>query len=178
MLILNRKLSMENRRQGGFTLMEMILVIVILSMVTILVLPRLPSTEGAELRTSARSLAAAIRYLGDLSITAKAPHRLHFNLTEGTIAITRKNADGEDVPPEDVFLGRQFLAEGVTLEDVEIQRLGKISSGEVVVDFGVGGLEEYVSIHLQGKGGGHFTVDAFPQSGKVKVYEEYREAAQ
>jgi general secretion pathway protein H len=177
MLTLNGKLSKENRRQGGFTLMEMVLVIVILSMVTILVLPRLPSTEGTELRTSARSLAAAIRYLGDLSITSKAPHRLHFNLTDGTITITRKNDDGEDVPPEDTFLGRQFLADGVTLEDVELQRLGKVSSGEVLVDFGVGGLEEFVSIHLKGSGGGQFTIDAFPQSGKVKVFEGYREAA-
>jgi general secretion pathway protein H len=177
MLISNGKCSSVNRRQGGFTLIEMILVIVILSMVTILVLPRLPSTNGAELRTSARSLAAAIRYLGDLSITTKTPHRLHFNLTEGTITITRKDADGVDVPPEDTFLGRHFLAVGVTLEDVELQRLGKVSSGEAAVDFGVGGLEEFVSIHLKGSGGGQFTVDAFPQSGKVKVSEGYREAA-
>ena len=157
--------------------MELVLVIVILSMVTILVLPRLPSTEGTELRNSARSLAAALRYLGDLSVTSKTPHRLHFNLTEGTITITRKTADGADVPPEDPFLGRHFLAEGVTLEDVELQRLGKVSSGEVAVDFGVGGLEEFISIHLKGSGGGQYTVDAFPQSGKVKIFEGYREAA-
>ena len=177
MLTRTTKPAPGNRLQDGFTLIEMVVVIIILSMVTILVIPRLPSTAGSDLRTSARSLAAAIRYLGDLSVTAKVPHRLHFNLTDGTIAITRKNADGEDVPPEDTFLGRHFLADGVTVEDVELQRLGKVSSGEVAVDFGAGGLEEYVSIHLHGSGGGRFTVDAFPRSGKVKVYEGYRETS-
>ena len=59
----------RNCRQLGFTLIEMVVVITIISLVALLVLPRLPSTDAANLRSSARSLAAVIRYLGDQSVT-------------------------------------------------------------------------------------------------------------
>jgi general secretion pathway protein H len=163
-------------KERGFTLIEMVVVITILALVTLLVLPRLPTTDTADLRGSARSLAAAIRYLGDHSVTAKTLYRLHLNLTDGTVTVTRKGDDGADVPPDDTFLGRRFLADGITIEDVELPRLGKVSSGEVVINFGGGGLEEFLTVHLQGAHDTHFTVAAFPQNGKVKIFEGYQEA--
>ena len=36
------------------------------------------------------------------------------------------------------------------MEDVQVPRLGKVSDGEVTVDFGVAGLEEFMIIHLLG----------------------------
>jgi general secretion pathway protein H len=167
----------QDCRQYGFTLIEMVVVITILSLVTLLVLPRLPTTDTADLRGSARSLAAAIRYLGDHSVTAKTLYRLHLNLTDSTVTVTRKGDDGADLPPDDTFLGRRFLADGITIEDVEIPRLGKVSSGEVIIDFGGAGLEEFLTIHLQGAHDAHFTVAAYPQNGKVKLFEGYQEAS-
>ena len=169
-----RRMKTHNAR-SGFTLIEMVVVVLILSLAAALVLPRLPATDTANLRGSARSLAAAIRYLGDLSITTKTPHRLHLNLSEERVSVTRKNSAGEQVSPNDSFLGRRFLADGIVIEDVMIPRLGKVAIGEVMVDFGAAGLEEFVIIHLRTGQGSQFTIAAFPHSGKVKVVEGYLE---
>ena len=164
----------RNYRKSGFTLIEMVVVIVILSLVALLVVPLLPSTEAAELRGSARSLTAVIRYLGDRSVTTKSPYRMLLNLTDSTITV-KKIVNGEETAPEDPFFTKKFLADGVTIEDVEIPRLGKLSEGAVNVDFGVAGLGEFTVIHLKGIKGSHFTVTAIPEGGKVEVLEGYQE---
>lgn len=160
----------------GFTLIELTVILVIISLATLLVIPRFPSTEASRLRGSARSLVAVLRYLGDQAVSAKTPFRLNFDLNEGRILISRIDARGGETPAEDVFLKRRFLAEGVTIKDVELPRLGKVSSGQVSVDFNGAGLEEFLLIHLQGIDKAYLTIAAFPQNGKVKVLEGYQEA--
>lgn len=164
----------RNRREGGFTLIEMVVVIVIISVVALLVMPLLPSTDAANLRSSARRLSAVIRYLGDRSVTTKIPHRMRLDLGDNTITVN-KIVGGEETAPDDPFFARKVLAEGVAIEDVEIPRLGKLGEGVVGLDFGVAGLGDFIIIHLKGAKGNHFTVTALPYGGKVEVLEGYQE---
>jgi prepilin-type N-terminal cleavage/methylation domain-containing protein len=161
----------------GFTLIEMAVIIVIISMVAIIVLPLLPSTGAAELRNSARRLSTVVRYLGDRSVTTKTPYRMRLNLNDSTVAI-KKMVNGEETIPEDPFFSRNILDDGVSIEDVEIQRLGKLGEGEVNVDFGFAGLGEFIVIHLKGRKEGRFTVTALPYGGRVEVLEGYQEITQ
>jgi general secretion pathway protein H len=170
----NSELKTQNCRQSGFTLIEMVVVIAIIAMAALLVLPRLPSTDTSNLRGSARSLAAMIRYLGDKSITSKSAYRLQLNLADSSLAV-RKVVNGEESTDSDPFFSRRILADGISIEDVRIPRLGKLSTGEVTVGFGPSGLEDFVIIHLKGSRDNHFTVTAYPQNGKVKVGEGYQE---
>ncbi len=58
-----------NRRQGGFTLVEIMVALAILGLFVVLVLPNFPAaTEGARLGASARELAAALREARSLAI--------------------------------------------------------------------------------------------------------------
>ncbi|HEY6871898.1 MAG TPA: prepilin-type N-terminal cleavage/methylation domain-containing protein [Geobacteraceae bacterium] len=164
----------QNCRHGGFTLIEMVVVLVVISLVAVLVVPLLPSTDAARLRTSARSLGAVIRYLGDRSVTTKTSYRMTLDLADNTITV-KKVVNGEETAPGDPFFDRRLLAEGVTIEDVAIPRLGKLGEGSVNVDFGVAGLGEFVMIHLKGAKDRHFTVTAIPEGGRVEVLEGYRE---
>ena len=173
----NSKLKTRNCRQRGFTLIEMAVVIVIISLAAMLVLPLLPSTDAANLRTSARSLAAVVRYLGDRSVTTKNHYRVRLGLTDNTITV-KKIVNGEEVPPEDPFFARKILADGVTIEDIEISRLGKLSEGEVHVDFGAAGLGDFIVIHLKGVKESHFTITALPGGGRVETREGYQEMKQ
>lgn len=166
--------KIQNCRSGGFTLIELAVVLAILATVALLVFPRLPSTDATNLRGSARALAATIRYTGDKAVTAKSAYRLRVNLTDNRLAVI-KMVNGEESTDTDPFFSRQILAEGINIEDVSTPRLGKIAGGEVTVNFGPGGLEDFVVIHLQGSRDRHFTVTAYPQNGKVKVEEGYRE---
>jgi general secretion pathway protein H len=161
--------------RSGFTLIELMVVIAILSIVVLVVLPRLPSTEAGKLRSSARSLASTIRFLGDRAVTAKSIYRLHLNMNDSTVAVKKFTAAGEETTPDDPFLGKRFIDEGITIEDVTMPRLGKTSDGEVIVTFGLGGLEEFMIVHLKDAKDGHFTVIAYPNSGKVKVEDGYQE---
>lgn len=160
--------------QAGFTLIEMVVVIVVISLVAVLVIPRLPSSDATNLRDSARRLATVVRYLGDQSVTTKSQYRMRLDLADNSIGVT-KMVNGEESVPDDPFFARKILAEGVTIEDVEVPRLGKLGEGSVTVDFGVAGLGDFIVVHLKGGKGNHFTVTALPYGGKVDVREGYQE---
>jgi hypothetical protein len=152
----------------------MAVVIVIISMVAIIVLPLLPSTGAADLKNSARRLSTVVRYLGERSVTTKTPYRMRLDLNDSTVVI-KKIVEGEETNPEDPFFSRNILDDGVSIEDIEIQRLGKLGEGVINVDFGAAGLGEFIVIHLKGEKDGRFTVTAFPYGGRVEVLEGYRE---
>ncbi len=160
---------------AGFTLIELMVVIAILSLVVLMVLPRLPSTESGKLRDSARTLASTIRYLSDQAVTTKSSYRMHLNLADSTITVKKLTDSGDEAATDDTFLTKRIIAEGITIEDVTIPRLGKVADGEVVVAFGPSGLSEFMVVHLKDAGSGHYTITAYPNNGKVKVEEGYRE---
>ena len=164
----------RHSKDRGFTLMEMAVVIFIISMTAIIVFPLLPSTGAAELRNSARRLSTVVRYLGERSVTTKTPYRMRLDLNDSTVVI-KKMVSGEETAPEDPFFSRNILDDGVSIEDIESQRLGKLGEGVVDVDFGAAGLGEFIVIHLKGDKEAHFTVTAFPYGGRVEVLEGYRE---
>ncbi len=161
------------RPDGGFTLMELMVVIVILAVVAALVYPKLPTGSDSALRSSGRSLAATIRYLEDRATATKNAYRMRLNLDRSTIGITKLSPDGTEVAADDALLKRSVLAEGITITDVITGRLGKVATGEVELDFGPLGLSEFVSIHLRSPKGRDLTLQAYPRSGRVRVFDNY-----
>ena len=150
------------------------MVVTILALAAAIVLPLLPSTSAGSLRGSARRLATVIRYLGDRSVTTKSHYRMHLDMGENAVSV-KKISDGEEKEPEDPFFSRRIIDEGVTIEDIEVPRLGKTSEGVLDIDFGVAGLADFAVIHLKGANEEHFTVTALPYGGKVEVAEGYQE---
>ena len=158
----------------GFTLIELMVVIFILSMAAMLVFPRLPGTDGSDLKSSARSIAATFRYLGDKAIATKTHYRMTLSLPDNSLTVTRISG-GEERSTDDTFLNKRTLAGSVTFQDVQIPRLGTMTDEEVLLDFGPGGLEDFIIIHLKSAGGGQMTVTAHPRNGKVQIDEGYQE---
>jgi len=160
---------------AGFTLLELIVVMVLLSLVTALIAPRLPSTGSMALKSSARSTAAMLRYLGERSTGSKHIYRLHINISENSIKVTRKLPSGEEMPPEDPMLSRKVLENGVVIVDLQSPRLGTVTEGEVLIDFGSAGLTEFLTLHLNSPHGESFTIAGYPAGGKVKLLAGYQE---
>lgn len=160
----------------GFTLLELVVVLAILSVIMMLAIPRLPSSNASDLRNSARTLAATLRYLEENSITTRIQYRMHLNIKDPEITIAKRTGDGGEAPPDDTFLNKRLLAEGIVIEDVLTPRLGIVKEGEVLLDFGPSGMAEFISIHLRNAAGDQYTVTAYPGNGKVKVSEGYQEA--
>lgn len=161
----------------GFTLIELAVVLVILSIVAVLVLPRLFAGDELTLQRSARSLAATLRYLQDRAITSRSVYNLHVKFPEGTISIAAATPTGEEGATGDPVLGNNRMDETVNVEDVVVASRGRINDGEVIVPFGLAGLQELLTIHLKSRNGGKYTIIAYPASGKVRIEEGYREAA-
>lgn len=167
--IASPRTSFPGPRASGFTLVELMVVLVILAMAAALVVPRLPDSESTALRSSARNLAATLRYLGERSVTAKTGYRLHFDLAANTATVMKRLPSGDEVTPDDTLLSRRILAEGITVAGVQTPRLGRVTSGEVLVDFGARGLAEFLVVQLQGSRGAAYTVTGYPDGGKVTI---------
>ncbi len=168
------RLKRRFTRQAGFTLIEMAVVIVIISVVAVLVLPRLPFAHERDLKTSARTLAASLRYLGDLAISTKQHYRLHITLLNNEIAVTRVIPEGDELAVHDDALNQLSLLDGIEFSDIVTPRLGKVVDGEAVLDFGPTGVEDFAVIHLKRKDDSHYyTVAIYPGSGRVTVMEGY-----
>jgi general secretion pathway protein H len=164
-----------NRR--GFTLIEIAVVLVIIGMVLMLVMPRLPSSEQENLKISARTLAATLRYMQDRAATGRTTYYLSVEPGTDSVKVLEAAADGGEKEPQDPLLQRRPVKEGIIVADVTIPRLGKVIDGKVRLDVGPGGLRDFVVIHLRSPQERFWTVMAFPASGKVKVYDGYQEEA-
>lgn len=162
-------------RNPGFTLIELLVVLALLTITAALVIPRLPASDSMELKSSARSLASMLRYLSERSVASKDVYRLHINISENSIRVTRKLPSGDEIPPEDQFLARNPLGTGVVITDFQSPRLGKVTEGDVMIDFGAAGLSEFMTVHLRSAKGEGFTVTGYPMGGKVKVSPGHEE---
>jgi general secretion pathway protein H len=161
---------------GGFTLIELTVVIVILSVVALLIFPRLPSVHEGDLKTSARTLAAALRYLEDKAIATKQYYRLRVNFVQGGMEVTRVIPEDEEVAVTDEVLSRLALVDRTGFADITTARLGKLSEGEAVLDFSPLGATDFVVFHLKSEDGSRFyTVAIYPGSGRVAVLEGYQD---
>jgi general secretion pathway protein H len=171
------KRSSAIRACHGFTLIELVVVLAIIGMVLALVFPRLPSSEAEELKISARTLAATLRYLQERASTTRTTYYLTVEPGTDRVRVLQATADGGEKEPEDPLLQKRPVREGIQVADLLIPRLGKLSDGQVRLEAGVGGLRDLVIIHLRSPDGNFRTVMAFPSGGKVKTLEGYQEEA-
>lgn len=160
----------------GFTLIELVVVLTLLALVTLLVVPRLPDSQGTTLKSSARTLASTLRYLQDQVATTRQLYRIRLTPGTGEIRVTVVSSGGTESQPSDPFFSGPILREGITIADVQTPRLGTVTSGEVTMDIGPAGLAEVATIHLRGGNGGQMTVVALSYGGRVTVGEGYLEA--
>ncbi len=168
-------LNTSGCNQNGFTLIEIAVVLVIISMVLLLVVPRLPSSDQENLKISARTLASTLRYIQEKAATSRTGYYLTLAPGTESIKVFEIGADGGAKEPSDPLLQKAPVKEGITLADVRIPRLGKVSDGQLRVDVGVAGVRDFVTIHLRSAAGQFWTVMVFPSGGKVKAFEGYHE---
>ncbi|MEI6306150.1 MAG: prepilin-type N-terminal cleavage/methylation domain-containing protein [Deltaproteobacteria bacterium] len=161
--------------RNGFTLIEIAVVLAIIAMALMLVIPRLPSTEHENLKTSARTLAATLRYMQERAATMGTPYYLRMEPGTGLVKVQQNAADGSKKNAEDPLLQQKPIKEDIVIADVVIPRLGKLTDGEVSLDAGIGGIRDFAAIHLRSPDGTFWTVMAFPAGGKVKVFQGYQE---
>jgi prepilin-type N-terminal cleavage/methylation domain-containing protein len=143
--------------ERGFTLVELLVVIFVLSLMTALVLPSFTSSEG-EVKGEARKVASLIRHTNESAASKKETLHLTFDLDHGTV----KWGEGGE--------GGYSLKH---LAGVELQGRGLVKEGELTVFFRPTGVGEHMWVYI-GRGEGGLAVVYNPVSGRVKVDEAAR----
>jgi prepilin-type N-terminal cleavage/methylation domain-containing protein len=138
----------------GFTLLELIVVLFIISLVMALILPSFSGFGENKLKSESREMASILRYMNDSAASRKETFLMRFDLDEGKVYW--KGPDGEKTKRFDDITG------------VTTQSRGRVSNGEVIVFFEPLGIQENLSVHMS-KDKKDMTITLNHLSGKVKI---------
>jgi prepilin-type N-terminal cleavage/methylation domain-containing protein len=156
------KVKMPISRTGtsskrGFTLLEIVVVLFIVSLVMAIVLPSFAGFGESKLKSEAREMASILRYMNDSAVSRKETFLIRFDLDKNMV--TWQGPDGEKTKKFDDMTG------------VTTQSNGMVSKGELIVFFEPFGIQENLSVHMRrGKKGVVITLNHL--SGKVKIKDE------
>jgi type II secretion system protein H len=136
---------------GGFTLIEVSLVLLIIAIVVALAVPRLRSITGAELTKQARRLTNTFRVLRSEAILTGRIYQLHcdIGIERYWVTIIDESSETPQVVPDSGPLARPVtLPDPVGISDVVMQGLGKLQQGQVTTNFYPDGDIDPTVIHL------------------------------
>jgi general secretion pathway protein H len=156
--MVTRHCSLKRRSLSGFTLIELILVLVIVGFLISLVAPAITSTAGLNLRTAAKRIAAGLRYARSQAVTMGDVYQVVFNIEQNEMTIERiaeedpyglptrgsrwweagedeDEEEGAEEPAREQYAKETYrLPKGVTIVSV-IADDEEIDQGEVLIDF-------------------------------------------
>lgn len=179
----------RTHRARGFTLLEMMAVVLIIALVATLVIPGLGVVDSQTLDRAAHTLANDLEFARQRTVMTGVPHRLLLDLDRGSwhvewlvttpAEVTRPvpgvinlspppsgSARFESLPSE---MGRsQRLPDGFLIEAVETSDQ-RIDSGDVSVAFSADGTAEATAIVLAHEGGTAVILDVLPLADAVQV---------
>lgn len=147
----------SRRVRTGFTLLEMMVVVFIISLFVALVVPSFRRMGQDRLKEDARKTASLLRYLSDSAIYGKETYPLTFDIRDKKI--TWKGPDGEKAEDMKDLVG------------VTLPSKGDITDGSITVFFGPLGLSETLDVHLESDDK-KMTVDFNPLSGRAVIKED------
>jgi type II secretion system protein H len=161
-------------RENGFTLIELIVVIVIIGLTTALTMPRFRySLLSDPLKTSTRRLAGLINNLSQEAIHENEDVLLYFDLS-GDLYWTEKSgmtAEGRLLAKEKAVK----LPEEIEVIDIRKKGEDRAITGEVALRITKRGYLQPAVIHLGKEGGKVFTLSLRTFSGRVEIREGYVE---
>lgn len=138
----------------GFTLLELIVVMFIVSLMLMMSFPYFTIREGGKLKSEAARVASVLRYLNDSAVSVKETYGVKIDLRQKTFSF--KGPDGEKVEKID------------DLSSVSLESRGTISDGEVIVFFTPTGASESFIIHLRAEDSA-IAVSSNSLSGRVRI---------
>ncbi len=134
--------------EDGFTLLELILVLLILSMTALLVFPKLSSFGAGNIKRTVRHLSGLIQYLAQESAATKQIYRLYYDLEAQAYRVDVFQDNREFGSSSDPLASGRSLPDGIVFEDVITPRHGKVTQGEAFTEIYPMGVEKS-TIHLR-----------------------------
>lgn len=160
--------------QGGFTLLEIVIVVTVLALVVGITLPRMPDIGGTRIDRSARKVSAALILARSRAVSLRRYYRVDLDLGEHSIGLSYFGPEGTFIEDDDVrpvILGEGHLADVVT------GRGGKVLEGEGGIHISPRGQVEPSLVHLEDDRGRLRTVVPATFGGRIDISDGYIELA-
>jgi len=164
----------RSTESSGFTLVELTVVVLLLSLFTLFSVPTLNRLADDELARSARTLSGSIKYLFNEAVLTGREHRLIFDLQHGSYRAQVLAADGS--LHEAAGSHRQgALGQEVRFNDLSLPGRGLYRTGTVTTRIlPVGWIEETI-VHLSDGQNRQMTLRVMPLTGTSEIHEGYRD---
>jgi prepilin-type N-terminal cleavage/methylation domain-containing protein len=133
------------RSSAGFTILEMLIVLFLLSVVVAVVFPRISLEE--DLSSTGRKLVGVLRTVQGLATTSQKPLKLYLDLDQGTYWMMLVEGKEERIPLDPAWKLPRSLPESIRFSEVSIGQ-EKRFSGRVDVSFYANGRIEPVTLYL------------------------------
>jgi len=143
-------------RREGFTLLELMVVIFIISVVLALALPTFTGMGEHKMVSDAKRIASILRYLNDSAISTKESLTLRVDFKDKVIGYN--GPEGEKAERID------------SLSGVELQSRGNVTEGELFVFFSPLGAQENITMHLEDEGSA-IAIALNSMNGRVKIIQ-------
>ena len=161
----------QQRLPDGFTLMELLVVMVLLSLLTGFAVPRIrTSLFTDQLKATARKLIGLVNETGQQARIEHRPYLLVFEPAARQVTV-RAAAKKEKAPPS---IRPLSLPSGVRIVDFSSVHGGKQDSGALKLMFSKNGYVDKTLIHLQDDSGREMTLALSPFLGVTRLYDTYR----
>ncbi len=157
------------RVSAGFTILEMLIVLFLLSVIVVVVLPRINLDE--DLSSTGRKLIGVLRTFQGLAATSQQPLKLYLDLDQGTYWMMLVEGKEERIPLDPAWKLPRSLPESIRFTEVSIGE-DKHFSGRVDVSFFANGRIEPVTMYLMDTKNNLLALEVDSLTGGIRVSDE------
>ncbi len=159
----------SSNRQG-FTLVELIVVIVILAVIGTISVPLLFNRLGTDERATLRRIVGTVKELYNEATLTRDEHQLEFDLDRHTIKAYRLRAVAADRVEKEPFR-REIPLAPLTLQRIEVEGQGSFRSGQVTVRIFPLGWMEQTRLYVRHADGRDIQLIFSPLTGTTRIEE-------
>ncbi len=155
--------------KAGFTILEMLIVLFLLTVVVVVVFPRISLDE--DLSSTGRKLIGVLRTFQELAATRQQTLKLYLDLDRGTYWMIMVEGKEERIPLDPAWKLPRSLPESIRLTEVSVGQ-DKRFSGRVDVSFFANGRIEPVTMYLMDTKNNLLALAIDSLTGGIRVSDE------